>query len=380
MKTQVSTTYNSKAFRVADTLAGEIKGGKYASGTFMPTEGELARTYEVSPTTMRKSLKILARQGTIVHLPQRGTLVPSNSGAISSDPTGSDPARTKTKLSVAIVASGTISHSMSKFHEGIRDYSEFYGLECRSYMTEQGHEATMETLSHIEDLADGALIWPFETPQYIQAMQRLIQIRFPFVSFRPVPGLNMNVVMSNDTVGTYEAVNYLIEKYHRPVYYLRETEGQKTSEDRNQGYSQAMIDAGFGDQIASHTFRVEVRDEDARYWGEQRALLCGTSAAKKLLEAIEFPASVYCINDYVAASLYTVARERGVVIGKDLAVVGTDDLPLARFLKPGLTTVHAYIKEIGSEAAKLLHKTITGKVQKPVTIRLPLKLIVRDSA
>jgi DNA-binding LacI/PurR family transcriptional regulator len=70
-----TTIANTKAGRVAATLAKEIETGRYSPGTFLPAERELAKSYRVSTMTMRKSLGILSQKGHLVKLPQRGVVV-----------------------------------------------------------------------------------------------------------------------------------------------------------------------------------------------------------------------------------------------------------------------------------------------------------------
>jgi DNA-binding LacI/PurR family transcriptional regulator len=73
----METMINTKVGRIAMTLVDDIKQGRYQPGMLLPTERELAKTYEVSPVTMRKCLKILSKRGELVRHPQRGVVVAS---------------------------------------------------------------------------------------------------------------------------------------------------------------------------------------------------------------------------------------------------------------------------------------------------------------
>jgi LacI family transcriptional regulator len=82
----------------------------------------------------------------------------------------------------------------------------------------------------------------------------------------------------------------------------------------------------------------------------------------------------------MARGVYQAAERRGLVIGRDIMVAGFDDIPMAKFLKPALTTLRQPRIKIGYEAAKLLHQIISKKISKPVHIHLPVELITRESA
>ena len=66
---------NTKMGRIASVLARDLERGRFAPGTLLPTERELARIYAVSPVTMRKCLRLLSQDGRLVRHPQRGMVV-----------------------------------------------------------------------------------------------------------------------------------------------------------------------------------------------------------------------------------------------------------------------------------------------------------------
>jgi LacI family transcriptional regulator len=102
--------------------------------------------------------------------------------------------------------------------------------------------------------------------------------------------------------------------------------------------------------------------------------------AERLLAQAQLPVSVMCFNDYTAWGVYHAAEKRGLVIGRDVTVIGFDDIPLAKLLKPSMTTIRQPRNQVGYEAAKLLHQMILGKISKPVHLHLPVEFILRDSA
>jgi len=78
--------------------------------------------------------------------------------------------------------------------------------------------------------------------------------------------------------------------------------------------------------------------------------------------------------------VYKAAERCGLTIGRDVCVVGADDLPLAEMLDPPLTTLRASTEQIGFEAARLLHRIIERKASPPISVRLAAEFVVRGSA
>jgi LacI family transcriptional regulator len=179
----------------------------------------------------------------------------------------------------------------------------------------------------------------------------------------------------------YRAANYLIQKHRRPAFFLGMRCDHQTDADRYHGYVCAMTDAGFKDQIASHTVLHELGSSDTAYWTEERKWWHGYEIAKRLLTAQRPPLSVACVKDYTAWGLYKAAEELNWIVGRDLFVTGFDDLTIAQLLKPALTTIQQSLREKGYVAARMLLQWIkTRRAPDVQVVHLPVTLIARESA
>lgn len=98
----------------------------------------------------------------------------------------------------------------------------------------------------------------------------------------------------------------------------------------------------------------------------------------QLLGLPEPPDAVFAANDQMAADALIAIRERGLRVPEDIAVVGFDDVPLASYLSPPLTTVHQPLYELGVAAARAVINALEG-ASVPMRTVLPTKLIVRRS-
>jgi LacI family transcriptional regulator len=91
------------------------------------------------------------------------------------------------------------------------------------------------------------------------------------------------------------------------------------------------------------------------------------------------PTAIICHNDLCAIGVLVGLSDRGLVAGKDCAVIGFDNIPAAAHSRPALTTIDIGARRIGEEAANLLLRRIKAPTDPPESIILPPRLIIRSS-
>jgi LacI family transcriptional regulator len=106
----------------------------------------------------------------------------------------------------------------------------------------------------------------------------------------------------------------------------------------------------------------------------------GARVIERLLaEGATLPRAIACANDQTALGVMYALAQHGIDVPGDVAVTGFDDIPMARHLRPQLTTVRQPIQEIGSCAFDVLHSMISGSAPAARDVLLPTRLIVRAS-
>jgi DNA-binding LacI/PurR family transcriptional regulator len=158
----------------------------------------------------------------------------------------------------------------------------------------------------------------------------------------------------------------LIEVHgRRRIVFLRGPEGHEDSVWRERGYREALeAHQIFFDPIlvASGEF-----DEDEAF----------TAIQQMLLDGIDFDA-IFAGDDDSAIGAMRALKMAGRLIPRDVAVVGFDDVPFARYLSPALTTVRAPIEEIGREAVCQLKRLMSGEQAQALTL-MRTELVIRES-
>ncbi len=211
-----------------------------------------------------------------------------------------------------------------------------------------------------------------------------------FVDQVPVPGIpSVNV---DDRGGARAAAQHLIDLGHRRIGIVNSEHADHTesaalvaatpsgelhvSHQRMLGWSEALAASGLDPLLtrkavppAGEAERPE--DADAR-------------AIRELLELPDRPTAVLCFSDVMAYRVVRTAEELGLRVPEDLSVVGFDDSPLARRMRPALTTVRQDVAGKGREATTALTAAIeaarTGKKSsRAKRVLLPTELVIRDS-
>lgn len=172
-----------------------------------------------------------------------------------------------------------------------------------------------------------------------------------------------------DNVGGAElATRHLIELGHRRIALITNALPAYTASiDRRAGYQQALEGAGIA------------YDESLVRYGNLTPH-SGDEAMTDLLGTRERPTAVFVASDTVALGAMQAVRRQGLRVPQDIALVSFDDIPLAEFVDPPLSTIHLPAYALGWGAADMLLQLIEGEepLQKPNVI-LETELIVRES-
>jgi LacI family transcriptional regulator len=180
------------------------------------------------------------------------------------------------------------------------------------------------------------------------------------------PGLD--IVRSNNELGMQNAVEHLLSRGHARIGLINGEPDSGPAHGRAKGYQDGLLKAGIA---FDPTIAVSTSFDRAG----------GVLGLTQLLGMANPPSAVVCGNDLIAIGALDVARERGLDVPGDLAVVGYDDIDAASLVVPSLTTVLNPAREIGQTAGSLLLDRMSGEYNshtREVTIANPL--IVRSSS
>ncbi|MFB4324750.1 LacI family DNA-binding transcriptional regulator [Priestia sp. BR_2] len=184
--------------------------------------------------------------------------------------------------------------------------------------------------------------------------------------------LNVPVVDCDRILSARAAVRHLIDQGHSRIAYIGGPaySKQMESEERYVGYKFAMLEAN-----------LEVREEWQMNtgWNVDRSF----SNLSELLGGLpkgQWPTAVFCASDMLAIPAMRAVVENGGRIPEDIAIVGMDNIDVAQYTTPPLSSVSVPKYEIGRVAAKSIVDYLDGHFPMATKILLPCSLIVRESS
>ncbi|TCJ15621.1 LacI family transcriptional regulator [Rubrobacter taiwanensis] len=170
-----------------------------------------------------------------------------------------------------------------------------------------------------------------------------------------------------DNVGAaYEATSHLVELGHERIAFISGPLSLTSVQDRLNGYREALRRRG-----------IERDDRLVREGDFQPE--SGYSAARSLLQGSVRPTAIFAANDRMAIGAMAAAFDLGMEVPEEVSIVGFDDITMASYVRPALTTVSLPGYEMGASAMRLILKLISGK-ECPRVTWLPAELVVRDSS
>lgn len=165
--------------------------------------------------------------------------------------------------------------------------------------------------------------------------------------------------------GTNAAMRHLASLGHRRIGFIRGPERNADALERLHAYRSSMA------RLGERTARFEV---PGNFIEES-----GYSAGRRLLQLNPRPTALFAANDAMAIGAMCAFREAGVSVPTEMAVVGFDDIPIARYVTPPLTTVTVEIAALGRRALEMLLQVLNSGQGRERHESIPTRLVIRES-
>jgi LacI family transcriptional regulator len=188
----------------------------------------------------------------------------------------------------------------------------------------------------------------------------------PVVLIDHAPTTEAPVVKSANSAGTTAAIEHLVALGHKRIAFITGFLDVASARERLGSYEAARI-----------RFDLDA-DPDLVRPGDFLAG-SGAQAAQELFDLARPPTAIIASSDAEALGVMEVARERGIDVPGEVSLIGFDDIPEARYMNPGLTTVRQPMGDMGRTAAEILIDAMAGDAMPVASIELPTELIVRGT-
>ncbi len=196
----------------------------------------------------------------------------------------------------------------------------------------------------------------------------LVLLTGEVVDEKEATGLTFDTVGTDDSLGINAAVSHLVAGGIYDIAFISGPSGSAPGTGRLQAFRDAMNSQGIS------------LDEGSIRFADSYSSEAGLSAGASLFSEASRPAAVMCANDLIAIGVLESARDAGLDVPSDVAVVGFDDIDTAKLVMPRLTTVINPAALVGRACADALLRRIRDPQRPHERHLLPTHLIARQSA
>jgi LacI family transcriptional regulator len=236
---------------------------------------------------------------------------------------------------------------------------------CNTHGAEDREEHYINVLRNKQ--VDGILF--VATGDQANSISETLGENFPILLVdRELVGVRTDVITVDNHRGGLLATRHLLELGHRRIACISGPSRLRPSAERIHGYTQALEEAGLS------------FDPELLRTGDFHPN-SGYQAALELLRLDDPPTAIFTCNDLMAIGVIRAASEQGRPVPDDLALVAFDDIELASYTIPPLTTISQPIDAMGETAARMLIERIEHDgLHTPSRLQLPVELVVRGSS
>ncbi|MFW6035654.1 MAG: LacI family DNA-binding transcriptional regulator [Halothermotrichaceae bacterium] len=252
-----------------------------------------------------------------------------------------------------------------EFLQGIGEIAVNNSYSLTLYNNKNKEENKLKMLFHRHNVDGIILTEPKINDTRIDYLKN-VDIPYVFLG-NPMKDKKINWVETDNQLGAYQAVSYLIESGHRSIATITGSLDLVAGQYRLQGYKNALSDSGI-----NYNKRLIVNAD----FTQESAY----KAAKKLIKTESKFSAIFAANDLMALGVIKALKDEGISIPDDIAVMGYDGIKIGEFVEPPLTTIYQSGNKMGQIAINLLLQLIRKEKVKENHVLLPPELIIRGSA
>lgn len=274
--------------------------------------------------------------------------------------------RSKRTNIIGVVSADSSNPFFAEVILGIEDTARQNNYHILLINTEENGAAEMEAVALFRGRqVDGLIVIPVFGNDGTKALYECLDLPFIFAG-RRIEGLENHSILHGDREGSRLVFDYLLERGHRRILYLAGPDYVSNSLDRRRG----MIDA-FAEQDLPIVSELMV--ETAGHLHD------GYVVTNQILNRDTNFSAVACFNDMVAMGCLKSLHENGYSVPGDIEVFGYDNLCMAQYMQPRLSTVDVPKTSLGQRAVNELIRHINEEGYPYETINMNPRLIFRET-
>ena len=273
--------------------------------------------------------------------------------------------RTKGTHTIGVLLPDLYGEFFSEVTRGIDQSAGRRGFHLLVSSSHSDRDEANAALRSMRGRVDGLIIMSPDPEAQIAI--GAIPASFPVVLLNCPVGVTRESLTIANYDGARAMVRHLAASGHRRIAMIAGPERNHDADERLRGYRDGLREAG-----VEPNPELEVRG-DFREGS-------GYDGATELLRRPSQPTAIFAANDCMAIGAMSAIGDHGLDVPGDVAVAGFDDIPMARFMSPALSSVHVDIAALGDRATqRLIDAVANGPRSEPVHEVLPTQLVVRRS-
>jgi LacI family transcriptional regulator len=253
----------------------------------------------------------------------------------------------KKTMTIGIIIPDISNPYYAEIVRGIQDVADREGYAITLHNTDGRQEGIIRYIYLLREKSADGIIFSGGIINGQETLSVLKELREKVVVIGR-HGIDFPAVMVDNIGGMTQAVQHVIDIGHRQIGFIGGPDGSTTALDRLTGYSNA---------IARNGLMFAPRLVKKGTWTPESGYLLGT----QLLKGKRRPTAIIAANDQMAFGAIKAAKELGLMVPEDLAVVGFDNIPLSSYFDPPLTTVEIPMQDLGAAAMRMLLNLISGE-------------------
>lgn len=274
--------------------------------------------------------------------------------------------RTSLSMTIGVIVPDLTNPIFPPILRGIESYlfpRSYTALTVNTDGSDEFERIAFDSL--VERRVDGFILATGQTEHPLLAEAFAREIRVVMVN-RGTVSVPYPLVTGDDAAGIKAAFDHLYRLGHRRILLLAGPPNFTTTTVRSGAFTAAA--------------RAHPDVEHSVMFAGALSIAAGFESMETVIATqAPRPTAVIAGSDLLAVGMLRSLRKHGLSCPRDLSIVGFNDIPFAADFSPPLTTVHASLTDMGAEAAKLLLEGIAARSQSPVTVTLPVSLVVRES-
>ncbi len=300
----------------------------------------------VSPETRQRVAEVAARLGYSPHGAARSLI-------------------TRTTFALGVLRPDLYGEFFSEIIRGIDHVVRAAGYHILVSSSHESKDEIDAALRSMRGRVDGMIIMSSDLEA--QRTLRTLQGSFPVVLLNgDAESKAFDTITIENHEGARAMTRHLVARGHRRIAMIAGPERNHDAAERLRGYRTTLTEN-----------RIEL-DESLVVQGDFSEL-SGHLAVTQLLALESRPTAIFAANDSMAIGALSALRENDLRVPHDMAVAGFDDIPLARYMNPPLSTVHVDISQLGARAAALLLLSLQKNGRPHQHLQLSTTLVIRAS-